>query len=389
MSRTLTLFVLLAVGLLGSHAAQAAPLPAAPLSVALPTAASVAMPLAGLASGEPVLAVSVPLAMLPNLFGAPGLNSITDYIEDLAEDFRGDFMRWGTSFYALFFAIQFLLLGITMVVRGPFAIASYRPIHPLNPFANFFFFLLAGALGYMFVANSAYIDASGEATGWVQWLYEWFNEMGDETGCTRTVAFGLVGSCDAEGLAWIGMRLSGILLVLSESAGNSAGNPINWLVNSAGASTAVFSSFSVLAIQLTLVKAAFMLCIVTAPMFLSVIVFQPLSGIANGFISFIVYLGVKLFILKMVAGVASFVAGQWLEAIMVQFIGNMLTSLIFGTGIDTGSLFGFNLSVLTSSLLFLSLTLYLPTKVAGMVSQRLTLDLNGILFRGEFPIQIA
>ncbi len=144
-----------------------------------------------------------------------------------------------------------------------------------------------------------------------------------------------------------------------------------------------------LAIQLTLVKAAFMLCIVTAPMFLSVIVFQPLSGIANGFISFIVYLGVKLFILKMVAGVASFVAGQWLEAIMVQFIGNMLTSLIFGTGIDTGSLFGFNLSVLTSSLLFLSLTLYLPTKVAGMVSQRLTLDLNGILFRGEFPIQIA
>ena len=384
MPRALALVVLVAAGLLGGRAAHAAP-PAAPPAAALSGGVALAVPV----TGGVVLAARAPVAALPNLFGAPGLNRILEYIDDLAEDFRADFMRWGTGFYVLFFAIEFLLLGITMVVRGPFVIATYRPIHPLNPFANFFFFLLAGTLGYLFVAYSSYINAAGEPTGWVHWLYSWFDEAGETTGCTRTVAFGLVGACDAEGLAWIGMRMSGILLVLSEAAGNSGSNPINWLVNSAGASTAVFSAFSVLAIQLTLTKAAFVLAIVTAPLFLSVIVFRPLSGIANGFVSFVVYLGVKLFILKLVAGVASFVAGEWLNAILVQFIGSMLTDLIFGTGIDTGSLFGFNLSVLTSSLLFLSLTLYLPTKVASMVSQRLNLDLNGILFRGEFPVQIA
>ena len=381
MLRALVLAALVAAGLLGGGAAHAAPVAAPPTSLA--SAASTAVP------GGAALAAAAPIAALPNLFGAPGLNKILEYIDDLAEDFRADFMTWGTTFYVLFFALQFLLLGITMMVRGPFVIASYRPIHPLNPFANFFFFLVAGTLGYLFVSNSAYINAAGDETGWVQWLFEWFDEAGETTGCTRSVAFGLVGACDAEGLAWIGMRMSGLLLVISESAGNSGSNPINWLVNSAGASTAVFSAFSVLAIQLTLTKAAFLLAVVTAPLFLSVIVFRPLSGIANGFVSFVIYLGVKLFILKLVAGVASFVAGEWLNAILVQFIGSMLTSLIFGTGIDTGSLFGFNLSVLTSSLLFLSLTLYLPTKVAGMVSQRLNLDLNGILFRGEFPVQIA
>ena len=387
MPRPLALAVLVAAGLLAAAGAQATPLVGPPAVVAaVPVAAA---PVAGGA------ALAVPagggvVAMLPNLFGAPGLNRILGYIDGLAEDFRDEFMRWGSLFYVLFFGIEFLLLGITMVVRGPFAIATYRPIHPLNPFANFFFFLLAGTLGYLLVAYSAYLDpVSYEPTGWVHWLYAWFDDAGEKTGCTRTVAFGLVGSCDAEGLAWIGMRMSGVLLVLSESAGNSGGNPINWLVNSAGASTAVFSAFSVLAIQLTLTKAAFILAIVTAPLFLSVIVFRPLSGIANGFVSFIVYLGVKLFILKLVAGVASFVAGEWLRAILTQIVTNLLIGDLLGDGIDMGSLFGFNLTVLTSSLLFLSLTLYLPTKVAGMVSQRMNLDLNGILFRGEFPVQIA
>lgn len=348
----------LLLGLLAAPAAHAAPGATATPSVA-------------------TAAVTLPVAGLPNLFGAPGLGDILDHVEDTAETYRGDFMAAGTYIYVLFFCLQFLLLGVTMVVKGPFAIATYRPIHPLNPFANFFFFLLAGTLGYLFVTNP----------GWIDWLYGWFSEAGERTGCTESL--GPIGACDAEALSWIGMRMSGIIAVLSEASGNSPENPINWLVGAGGASSSVFAAFAALSIQLTLVEAAFMLAIVAAPLFLSTIVFRPLSGIADGFVNFIVYVGVKLFILKLVAGMAGFVGEAWLDSILTWFVTNMIVGAATGGSIELGSFYGFNLTIITASLLFLSLTMYLPTKVAGMVSQRLNLDLNGILFRGEFPIQIA
>ncbi len=329
------------------------------------------------ASATAAVAVALPVAALPNLFGAPGLNKILKHIEDTADDYRKDLRAAGTYIYVLFFVLQFFLLGITMVVKGPFAIATYRPIHPLNPFANFFFFLLAGTLGFLLVSNP----------GWIDWLYNWFNEAGESTGCTKKI--GPIGACDAEALNWIGMRMSGIIAVIAESSGNSPENPINWLAGAGGASTTVFAAFTAISIQLTLVKAAFILCIVAAPLFLSVIVFRPLSGIADGFVQFIVYLGVKLFILKLVAGMAGFVGQAWLDSILAWFVTNLIISLAKGGALEMGSMYGFNLTIITASLLFLSLTMYLPTKVAGMVSQRVSVDLNGILFRGEFPIQIA
>ena len=359
----------LVLGLLVATAAHAAPgLTPAPLA-------------ASVASGPAAVATAAPLALqwapLPNLFGAPGLTRILDHIEDTADDYRDDFLNAGTYLYVLFFVLQFLLLGITMVVKGPFAIATYRPIHALNPFANFFFFLLAGTLGYLLVVNP----------GWVAWLQGLFSEAGERTGCTESMIG--VGACDAEALAWIGMRMSGIIAVLTEASGNSPGNPISWLAGAGGASTSVFAAFSALAIQLTLTEAAFVLAIVTAPLFLSVIVFRPLSGLADGFVSFVVYIGVKLFILKLVAGVAGFVGEEWLNSILTYIVSNVIAGAISGGSIEFGSFYGFSLTIITASLLFLSLTMYLPTKIAGMVSQRVNLDLNGLLFRGEFPIQIA
>lgn len=348
--------------------AAAAPLPASGTVVATASATPVALP---------VLA-------LPSLFGSPGLNNIRDHVADMARDYRADFMQWGTTFYVFFFVIQFLLLGITMVVKGPFAIASYRPIHALNPFANFFFFLLAGTLGFLLVSNSVVITSATSETGWMPWLYDWFSELGEETGCTETYAFGLGNPCSEEQLAWIGMRISGLMLAIADLAGLSDDNQVSWLVNSSS-SMSVTAAFSALAIQLTLIKIAFILTIVSAPIFLSTIVFKPFSGIADGFVSFVIYLGVKLFILKLVAGIAGYVAAEWFQALATDIL---LRFLVGGT-FSTGDMFGFNLTVLTTSLLFLSLILYLPTKVAGMVSQRMNIDLNGILFRGEFPVQIA
>lgn len=332
-------------------------------------------------------AQAAPVVGFAHLFDlSVGLGRFQDHVNMMARGFWADYARWGETIYVLLFALQFMLIGATMVVKGPFAIASYRPTHFLNPFANFFFFLLAGALGYLFVSHSYWIDASGEH-GWVKWLYDVFSEAGERTGCDRGGrVLGMVSACDPDGIAAIGMRISGALLVFSQETGTSSSNPISWLVNAAGASTGVFGAFSVLAIQMTLTQIAFQIAIVTAPLFLATIVFRPLAGISTGYLNFVIYLGVKLFILYIVAGLASFLAAEWLTALVAQ----ILTSLLLGGagGASAGGIFSFNLSVLTMSMLFLGLTLYLPTRVAQSVSSHLNLDLNAVLFRGELPIAI-
>ena len=341
----------------------------------------------------PASAAPLPLAIEFSFFGGTGVGDILGEIESMAADYERRFQRWGEWFYVVLFATQFFLLGATMLIKGPFAIATYRPIHALNPFANLFFFLLAGTLGFLFVANaSTAVDTGREVVfgGWVNWFYELFGEAGEKTACRdQRIAFGLGNPCNEDTMSWIGMRLSGVILVLSDSAGTSDANPITWISGAAGASTAAFASFTLIAIQLVLTKAAFALAMVAAPLFLATIIFQPMSGIATGYISFIVYLGIRLFILQLVAGLASIVANQWLGAIMSSTLASVLSGGALGGSVDAGQLFGFNASVIAASLLFVSLTVYFPTKIAGMVSQRMNLDINGILFRGELPVAIS
>ena len=348
----------------------------------------------------PAEAASFQLGISFNFFGGTGVEEILDEIESMAAGYEARFQRWGEWFYVALFAMQFFLLGATMLIKGPFAIATYRPIHALNPFANLFFFLLAGTLGFLFVANASTAVDTGSGVvfgGWVNWFYELFSEAGRETACRdQAILFGMGDPCDEGTLSWIGMRLSGILLVLSDGNGATTASPITWVASSGGAATAAFAAFTLIAIQLVLTKAAFALAMVAAPLFLATIIFQPMSGIATGYISFITYLGVRLFILQLVAGLATIVAEAWLNSVLMTMLSSALGRAVgfFGgnpglAGIDAGQLFGFNASVIAASLLFVSLTVYFPTKVAGMVSQRMNLDINGILFRGELPVAIS
>ena len=352
------------------------------------------------AQATPALAAAPPVAAAPALaapilavdftafVGAPGLSSFRQYVEDKMRSYRDDFMRWGTTFYVLFFVLQFLLLGITMVVKGPFAIATHRPIHALNPFANFFFFLLAGTLGFMLVSNSVRPISPSDESGWVPWVYDWFSETGDMTGCKENYLH-IIEPCNEETVAWIGTQMSGVLTLVADRSGLTDGGKNDWFLSQRGAAASVFASTTVLAIQMTLVKVAFIIAVVTAPLFLSTIVFRPFSGIANGYISFIAYLGVKLMVLQLVAGVMGYVASQWLTTLAGTVIIGLLLSSTTSGSLGIGDMFSFNMSIIITSMLFLSLTLYLPTKIAGMVSQRLNIDLNGILFRGEFPVAIS
>ena len=336
-----------------------------------------------------ILALQIPSVDLTTFIGAPGLDSFRDEVYSTMRSYRNDFMKWGTTFYVLFFVLQFLLLGITMIVKGPFAIATHRPIHALNPFANFFFFLLAGTLGFMIVSNSVTVKPDGSESGWVPWVYDWFSETGEMTGCNETYLY-ITSPCNEENVAWIGTQMTGVMTLAVSKSGLSKDNKEDWSLYHKGAMTSVFASTTVLAVQMILVKISFIIAIVSAPVFLSTIVFKPFSGIANGYISFIAYLGVKLMVLQLIAGLLGHVAEQWLTTLFGTIAIAFLASYAPGTAsISIGDMFSFNMSVLIMSMLFLSLTLYLPTKIAGMVSQRLNIDLNGILFRGEFPVAIS
>ena len=351
-----------------------------------------------LVTSVPAEAASLHLGISFNFFGGTGVGDILVEIERMAASYQNRFQMWGEGFYVILFGVQFILLGATMLIKGPFAIATYRPIHALNPFANLFFFLVAGTLGFLFVANASSVTTVGGNVvfgGWVNWFYELFGEAGRETACAdQAILFGMGDPCDEGTMSWIGMRLSGILLVLSDSNGATSASPVTWVASAGGAATAAFAAFTLIAIQLVLTKAAFALAIVTAPLFLATIIFQPMSGIATGYISFISYLGVRLFILQLVAGLATIVAEAWLESVLMNMLSNVLGRAVgfFGgnpLAVDAGQLFGFNASVIAASFLFISLTVYFPTKIAGMVSQRMNLDINGILFRGELPVAIS
>ena len=341
-------------------------------------------------------ASAMPLGVSFSFFGGTGVEDILREIQLMAAGYEARFQDWGEWLYVIFFGVQFILLGATMLIKGPFAIATYRPIHALNPFANLFFFLVAGTLGFLFVANASSATVIGNDVvfgGWTNWLYELFGEMGRETACRdQSIVLGFGNPCDEGTMSWIGMRLSGILMVLSDSSGVSSGNALTGITTAAGASTAAFAAFTLIAIQLVLTKAAFALAMVAAPVFLATIIFQPMSGIATGYISFVAYLGVRLFVLQLVAGLASIVAEQWLTSLIVQGLSAVLTGIIGGSNpldVNAGQLYGFHTSVIAASFLFISLTVYFPTKIAGMVSQRLNLDINGILFRGELPVAIS
>ena len=393
---------------------------AVPAEAATPAASGAAQIQTPVAAA-PVLVLAVDFS---TWIGAPGLKGFREHVRDKMQLYAYMFMDWGKIFYIVFFVIQFVLLGITMVVKGPFPIATHRPIHALNPFANFFFFLLAGTLGFLFIANSVVekpYDPSTDRdkiftgngvtyTGWIPWLYTFFEDSGQIAGCdggggyydasgTEYVtgnsndiipaAFGGVNPCNEESMAWIGTTMSAVLTLMSERSGTTGGNKASWFLSIGGSSTSVFAAFSVLAIQLTLIKIAFLITLFTAPLFLCTIVFKPFSGIANGYVSFIAYLGVKLMILQLVAGLASYIAHQWIETLFADAVMGFLTSLITTGTFQFGDTYSMTASITILSLLFLSMTLYLPTKIAGMVSQRLNIDLNGILFRGEFPVQIS
>ncbi len=343
-----------------------------------------------LSSGTPTAATFVAAGFFDSVFSlSVGLADLEEHVQERGERFGVDFKRWGNALYTSLFLLQFLLIGATMLVRGPFALASNRPGSAFGPFANFFFFLVAGALGYLFVAYSYYpLAGSGEPGGWVMWFYDLFTQAGRTTGCDDGPrVLGLADPCSPDQLASLGAKVSGLILALSQKSGGES-TVVNKVFTAAGASTGVFGAFSVLAIQLSITRIAFQLAIVSAPLFLATLIFKPISGIATGFISFVLYLGVRLFVLYLIAGLAAYIAGQWLQTIITAMLIAAATSSMGALGGAAAKVFSTNLTVLTMSLLFLGLTLYLPSRIAGSVSGAFRLDLNALLFQGELPIQM-
>lgn len=377
---SLRLTAVIVFAVLGAATATAAPTSPAPYGVST------------LMSG--MSASMVPVAqIISNPFElSVGLGDLEDHVQERGKPMGLRFKQWGNFVYTTFFLLQFLLIGATMLVRGPFALASTRPGSAFGPFANFFFFLVAGALGYLFVAYSYYpIDGTDVPGGWVAWFFDFFRETGEEAGCRGGKVLLIANPCKPDELASIGAKLSNIILAFTPKTGGAA-TFSSRAYTAASASTGVFGAFSVLAIQLAITRIAFQLAIVTAPLFLATLIFKPISGIANGFVSFVLYLGVRLFVLYLIAGIATYIAGKWFE----NMAGELLRAFAISQSpvgaqdilTRVSSAFSNNIEVLTMSLLLLGLTLYLPSKIAEKISSGFRLDLNALLFQGELPIQI-
>lgn len=342
------------------------------------------------ATAAPVLPVG---GVLDSMFDfSSGIDDLSDHVDGMILSFEGYFRNAAQWLYVMLFMLQFLLIGATMVVRGPFALTSIRPVNALGPAANFFFFLIAGAFGYLLVDQSFY-TVGVEAHGWVPWLYDLFREAGDATGCDMTdepwFLLGLGDKCEPETLASVAMRISGAILAATEFTGSQSSNLLRSVGGALGPSAGVFGAFSVLAIQIALTQIAFKLAIVTAPLFLATLIFKPISGISTGYLNFVLYLGVKLAVLYLVAGLAAFAAEEWLTQMVLATVASIATGATGSTlARSVSETFSFHLSMLTISMLLLGLTIYLPARIASSVSGHFNLDLNALLFRGELPIQM-
>ena len=367
------LIVLAMASVMGPAAAQAQPVP-----ITLGTTS----PTLGMTSGIPFLS---------DLLGAgTGIDDVLDYIKQRAGDYAASFREWGRELYILLFALQFVLIGLNLIIRGPFALATSRSIHPLNPFSNLIFFYLAGAVGYLFVFYAG-PEAMGPGTGgkgWVAWFFTLFSETGEELGCNPTGFTGFlagigIGACDPGELLSVGTQISGALLIFADASGIPANDPFNWVLQGLGSTTVVFAAYSILAIQLALTEGAFVLMAAAAPLFIATLVFRPLSGISTGFIKLLVYLSVKIFILYLVAGIAAFIGDRWLQS----FVINLVTQLVFSAGSpDIGKLLASNFSLTATAMFIIALTLYLPARVAGFIAGSVNMDLHSMLFSDQTPI---
>ena len=347
------------------------------LAVASPVAAQAQAP-------GPVAGVLIPFPDLGDFLGGsgPDFDAIKGYVADRADAFAGKFREWGRELYILLFALQFVLIGLNLVIRGPFALATSRSIHPLNPFSNLIFFYFAGIVGYLFVY---YAGPNEETAGWVGWFFTLFKDTGEEVGCSDPG--GLIDSffnaCDPGVLMDIGTRIAGAIMVFSDATGLDSNDPFSWLLQGLGSTTVIFAAYSILAVQLALTESAFILMTAAAPLFIATLVFRPLSGISSGFLKLMVYLSVKIFILYLVAGVAGFIGNAWVEG----FIKNLIIQLIFSGGApEVGDLLSANFSMTATALFLIALTLYLPARVAGFVAGSLNFDLHAMLFNDQSPI---
>lgn len=333
-------------------------------------------------------------SLISDLLGLPNLADLVNDIKGESLGWIGDFRDWASGLYVALFALQFFWIGVHLFVRGPFAITQRPTLHYFGAPAQFLYFCIAGVIGALLVDSSIYVDPVDGIElynhgttygGWVPWLFGLFDEAGSRLGCGGTVSTSLtlVGNpCDPNTTMWVAMQLSTLLMLGAETTGAEAG-PMQWITQAIGGGGLTYAAFVALGVQIALTQAVFYLTVVAAPLFLATLIYRPLSGLSTGFLNFMVYLGVKLFVLYLVAGVMGIFASEVLEAMLVSIVGGILGDLF---GSDIGNLIGGTYGLTAASLFFTALVIFLPGRIAGTVSQRMNLDINGILFQNQLPL---
>ena len=301
-----------------------------------------------------------------SIFG-PNLSEVVEEFEDTADNYEDDLIDLGRQLFWILFGIQFLLIGLNLLVRGPMALSANSVIGFSNPLANLFFYFIFGVLAWMLVYTAGpWTSGANSGDGWVRNLFEVFDGVGrDINGCSPAPA-----SCaEPDDLLWIGLQLGGGVLSKVASSGADSNSALTWVMQALGTAMLASIAYAVLAVHLALTQTVFELMIAAAPLFIAMVIFRPMSSLTSGYLNFIVYLGVKLLILYILASVASAIGFNW-----VAFLATLLLSTV-----GLADLVLFNFQLVGAGLFLLAMAVYLPGRAASMVTQRLNLDIYSFL----------
>jgi P-type conjugative transfer protein TrbL len=233
-----------------------------------------------------------------------------------------------------------VLAGVEIALSG--AIYGLRR-HALDDIAARFilkFALLAGMLGV--ISNSAM---------WLQPLLVGFAAAGE-------TAIGANGTVNPSDVIDIGVAMAGRLLTALDAVGVLA-HPAT-AVFAAVSALIVVIAYVLVAAQLVLALVESYVVLAAGVVFLGFAACRATAGIADGFLTHVVRLGVRIFLLYLIVSLGGELSRGWVEAIS--------TEQLFGAGSPIGQVLG-------GAVIFALLAMRIPDELSSLIARHQSIGL--------------
>ena len=112
--------------------------------------------------------------------------------------------------------------------------------------------------------------------------------------------------------------------------------------------------------------------------FVGFMAFRGTAPLGEGYLKYVVYVGVKLFFILLIAGIAASI-GDDMVAVLQSYDNLWLASFAQGPGSVVSSRLGFLWSITSVAILLAGLGLHMPGKIATQISQGVTINFKRTL----------